>query len=294
MIADAETNFVYFSELLKSEPKYQAFHDQWIAILANHKIAYDYLPETRDIWCRDYMPLQVEKERFIEYRYDPDYLLDRKGRSLKTYTDMVCASIGLKTVKSDLILDGGNVIRWKDKVIMTDKVIQENAYHYRKAGLLKKLQEAFQVDEIILIPWYTKEKFGHADGMLRFVDGNTVLVDGYYRYEKSGIGEKLFRILKSHHLEAVPLQFKVNNESRYNWGYLNFLQIKDLLLVPQFGIDEDLQALDQIRKLFPEYAAKGQIDTIDARVLIKEGGVLNCASWNIEKNATIWENPMPQ
>jgi len=283
MITDAETNFVYFSELLKSELKYQAFHHLLIAILGKHEIEYDYLPETRDIWCRDYMPVQVEKERFLEYRYDPDYLLDRKGRSIKTYPDLVCASIGLKTVKSDLILDGGNVIRWKDKVIMTDKVIPENAYRYRKTELLKKLEEAFQVDEVVLIPWYPKEEFGHADGMLRFVDANTVLVDGYYRYEKSGIGEKLFRILKSHYLEAVPLEFKVKIQSNRNWGYLNFLQMQELLLVPQFGIDEDPQALDQIRKLFPEYAAKGQIDTIDASILIKEGGVLNCASWNIGK-----------
>lgn len=196
---------------------------------------------------------------------------------------MVCASIGLKTDKFDLTLDGGNIIRWNDKVIMTDKVIPENAYHYRKAELVKKLEVAFEVNKIILIPWYPKDEFGHADGMIRFVDGNTVLVDGYYRDKKSGIGEKLFRVLKSQHLEAVPLQFEVKRESRHNWGYLNFLQMKDLLLVPQFGIEEDNQALEQIMKLFPEFATKGKVDTIDSNVLIKDGGVLNCASWNIIK-----------
>jgi hypothetical protein len=183
MITDAETNIVYFSGLLKSNLKYQPFHDQLIAILDKHKIGYGYLPETRDIWCRDYMPVQVAKDLFIEYRYDPDYLLDRKGRSIKTYPDMVCGSIGLKTDKFDLTLDGGNIIRWNDKVIMTDKVIPENAYHYRKAELIKKLEVAFEVNKIILIPWYPKDEFGHADGMIRFVDGNTVLVDGYYRLE---------------------------------------------------------------------------------------------------------------
>ncbi len=283
MITDAETNFVYFSGHLKSEPKVQSFHEQLIAILTKHKIDYDYLPETRDIWCRDYMPVQVEKDRFIEYKYDPDYLLDRKGRSFKTYTDLVCASIGLKTIKYDLILDGGNVIRWKDKVIMTDKVIPENAFHYRKAGLLKDMDEAFQVDQVILIPWYPKDKFGHADGMLRFVDGSTVLVDGFYRHKKSGIGEKLFRVLKSHRLEAVPLEFKVKRESKHNWGYLNFLQMKDLIIVPQFGIDEDAQAFTQIKHAFQGYAAKEAIETIDCSVIIKEGGVLNCISWNISR-----------
>ena len=55
-----------------------------------------------------------------------------------------------------------------------------------------------------------------------------------------------------------------------------------LLLVPQSGIEEALQALEQIRKLFPDYATRGMVDTIDARVMIKEGGVLNCASCSIE------------
>ncbi len=47
-------------------------------VLKKHSISYSYLPGTRDIWCRDYMPVQVEKDRFIEYRYDPDYLLNLK------------------------------------------------------------------------------------------------------------------------------------------------------------------------------------------------------------------------
>ena len=59
--------------------------------------------------------------------------------------------------------------------------------------------------------------------------------------------------------------------------------MEKLLLVPQFGIEEDLQALEQISKLFLAYAAKGQMDTIDACTLINGGGVLNCASWSIEK-----------
>jgi hypothetical protein len=37
----------------------------------------------------------------------------------------------------------------------------------------------------------------------------------------------------------------------------------------------------QFKQIFPEYADKGQIESIDASVLIKDGGVLNCASWNI-------------
>lgn len=56
MITDAETDFVWFSELLRRKPEYHSFHKQLEFILNKHYIACDYLQETRDIWARDYMP----------------------------------------------------------------------------------------------------------------------------------------------------------------------------------------------------------------------------------------------
>lgn len=43
--------------------------------------------------------------------------------------------------------------------------------------------------------------------------------------------------------------------------------MKDLLLFPQFGIDEDEQAYDQIKQVFPEYQARGAIETINVKSL---------------------------
>jgi agmatine deiminase len=59
--------------------------------------------------------------------------------------------------------------------------------------------------------------------------------------------------------------------------------MKDLILVPKFGISEDQQAFHQISSVFPEYAAKEQIGTIDISAIIKYGGGLNCGSWNVLK-----------
>ena len=57
--------------------------------------------------------------------------------------------------------------------------------------------------------------------------------------------------------------------------------MENLLIVPSFGIDEDDQALEQISLAFPDYANKGQIETLDSNSIIQHGGVLNCVSWNI-------------
>jgi agmatine deiminase len=282
MITDAQTDFVYFSELLKD--KHSNFVNELTKILNRYGYEPKFLKNTNDIWCRDYMPVQVSENKFIEYRYDPDYLLDKKGRRLKTYPDIVCDSLNLKTIKSDLILDGGNVIKWIDKVILTDKIIPENSPKYLKAALIDKLKELFEVNEIILIPWYPKEEFGHADGMIRFIDGERVLVDGYYQKSKPDFWKKFKAVLTRHNLKPEELKFNVHAHSSKNWGYINFLQMKDLLLIPKFGVDEDEQALEQFKEFFPEYAKNGKIAQIDASEIIKGGGVLNCISWNIKKS----------
>ena len=59
--------------------------------------------------------------------------------------------------------------------------------------------------------------------------------------------------------------------------------MQDLILFPQFGIDEDEQALAQIKEAFPEYSSKGHIETINCSEIIKQGGVLNCISWNVKQ-----------
>src|SRR5690606_17425359 len=108
----------------------------------------DFLPETKDIWARDYMPIQISKDKFIEYRYDPDYLqgTGKNRRELKTYPDIVCDAIKLPTEKTDIILDGGNVVKSKNTIILTDKVVVENNRKYDKHQLLDKLHEVFEVE----------------------------------------------------------------------------------------------------------------------------------------------------
>ena len=52
---------VYMSELLKT--KYPKECDRLIHILDNHHIKYGFLKGTKDIWCRDYMPIQTSEKR---------------------------------------------------------------------------------------------------------------------------------------------------------------------------------------------------------------------------------------
>ncbi|MBU4305140.1 MAG: hypothetical protein KJ893_05930, partial [Candidatus Omnitrophica bacterium] len=63
MITDQETNSVYFSKHLSQ--RYPEFFKELEGILERNGIKYGLLPHTNDIWCRDYMPVQVSKNEFV-------------------------------------------------------------------------------------------------------------------------------------------------------------------------------------------------------------------------------------
>ena len=115
MIADYETNVVYFSSWLEKE--YPKIYIDLVTVLKKNNVAYDIIPCTNDIWCRDYMPVQIDEDRFLCYRYYPDYLLKRKSdKRFITDSQEVCMRLGLKTTNTNIIMDGGNIVKVGDKV----------------------------------------------------------------------------------------------------------------------------------------------------------------------------------
>ncbi len=284
MIADNEKNIIYFSDLIKSEKKYKKTCEDITGLLDLFQIKYDFLPYTKDIWARDYMPIQVSKDKFIEYRYDPDYLQNVKYRKLKTYPDLVCNGINIKTIKTDIILDGGNVIKSKNAVILTDKIVHENIENYSKQELSDELKRLFETERIIYVPWDRNEPYGHADGMLRFIDEQNVVINGYFEDYEEEFKNKLYISLEEYGIRYLKLNYSVANpDPDRNWAYINFLQTKDILLVPGLDIEEDRQALEKFEKLFPDYAERGRIIQIDVSPIVAEGGALNCISWTVKQ-----------
>lgn len=280
MITDRDTNTVYFSGILKDDPKYSraasSIQDA-LELLDIHPI---YLPKTQDIWARDYMPIQTSDLKFVEFRYDPDYLQgDWSGRrNYKTYPDIVCVAIGKNTIKSELIIDGGNVVKSADCIILTDKIVTENRFSVNKTKLLKKLEETFEVNKVILIPWDKLDDYGHSDGVLRFINSDTLLIS--QNYLKDSL---LHNQLKKAGFKLEYLNFTTRWTHKYNWAYINFLQTKDLILLPRLGADEDEQALNQISDFYSDYAERNRIIQVDMNEIIALGGALNCISWTTKE-----------
>ncbi|HTE27222.1 agmatine deiminase family protein [Flavitalea sp.] len=279
MIIDSETNLLYLADSLPV--KYPEFTIGFRKSLVHHNIAFNYLNGTKDIWAVDYMPIQLAANKFVGFKYLPDYLLrSAKERETISDTDQICTTLGIDVVKSEIILDGGNIIRWKNKVIMTDKVIRENPSH-KKTDLLNLLTELFEVDQIILIPQDPYDEIGHSDGMIRFLDGDTVLLNDYSKETKK-FQNAVHKALSEAGLafEIIPYNPYANKYDLQATGvYINYLQMEDVLFVPVYGMSEDDEVVRRLENLFPGLS----IVPIESTEIADQGGVLNCICWNILK-----------
>ena len=182
MITDNLTNTVFFSDLL---PKKCPNLNQHIAqILEAHGIPFHYLSKTKDIWCRDFMPVQIEENRFEFYRYTPNYLQDKTGLRLQTNPEAVLQAsqnrlthVLQNAVTIDLVLDGGNVVKCGNTIVMTEKVFAEN--RDKSINEVDRiLKDAFQCD-MVYLPWDHRETFGHSDGIIHFAGDGKVLITNY-------------------------------------------------------------------------------------------------------------------
>jgi agmatine deiminase len=277
MIADRNANVVCVADTL--EPKFPDVYRELKLILTEHGIPLRTIPGTLDIWCRDYMPVQVSEDRFVQFRYTPDYLTAKKYRHL-----MADGEIGPKlpwlknSIRSEIVLDGGNVIRWRDKVILTEKIFAENPNSAREQ-LMCELEGLFGVDRLILIPPERGDVTGHADGVVRFVNGDSVVVNDYRRIDPE-YRHRLLPILEAAGLEVHEVPYQPGSGSSQGMpsavgNYVNFLQVGTVLIMPFYGLPEDGEAKEKLSRYFSNCL----VTALDCRELAKSGGVLNCVSW---------------
>ncbi|MDD3051643.1 MAG: agmatine deiminase family protein [Candidatus Cloacimonetes bacterium] len=275
-IIDTDTNYLYLSDLL--QVKFPEFHKTFTEILDNNNIKYGFLEGTKDVWAVDYMPIQVHSDKFVKFCYNPDYL--RKSRRWReTITDCteICKKLGIDYAESGILIDGGNVIRSRTKAILTDKIFEENpAYDSRK--LIEQIESLLEL-QVVTIPYLKSDIIGHADGYVRFLDENIVLINEMANEdaEYSFCLKKKLTEAKLSFIEIPYNPYKNKNNLDATGLYINYLQMRNIIFLPVFGIKEDDTCLKLFRQVFP----KSQIVPVKSNAIAKDGGVLNCISWNI-------------
>ncbi len=293
------------------------------------------LINTKDVWARDYMPIQLTKEGYLGYTYKPDYLDSGSGYE-KCVTNWRLHNVHaekfnfkkIKCVQMPLVLDGGNVVKavLNDKpcMIMCEKVLKENNVDSKNGtevdGFRNWWKEWWKENfdgtemELVLLPWEGRElnPIGHADGMVRYIGNNSVLMTNYKDFDKSyedysGEKDDFWKKMRSALVNAgfkdkdiKELEFwdKFKEDKMFNllfdrsWCYINFLQLENRILVPRLGYDKlDNEALKQIKDAFKLSKESYEIELIgvDMTSIVENmndennsGGALNCLTWTID------------
>lgn len=280
MVTGKETNTVCLSEKLRSDERFTKTCNALTDLLDKHSIKYDFLKATKDIWCRDYMPIQIDKGKFVQFRYEPSYLKD--DLELQSNPKEICRANNINPQFTKINLDGGNVVNWTDRVIITDRVFNENPEYSSKTKLISEIEKLLEI-EIIVIPQIKSDLTGHADGMIRFVNRNTVLGNDReqeFKYWKDGIN----KVLKENGIEYIDIPFLDHKEKKYPdhaiGCYVNYLEVENLIVLPIFETEnnKDQEVYDKFREIFPDR----KIETINYNKIGLHGGLLNCTTWTIK------------
>ena len=274
---------VYLSALLKT--KYPDTCERLIQIIEKHHIKYGFLEGTKDIWCRDYMPVQTKSGKLIQFKYEPSYLRkDNEWDESRSDVKEICRLNNIDAEPSDINLDGGNVLICDDRAIISDRVFSENK-DWNREKLVEELGRLLEC-EIIIIPAENDDMTGHADGMVRFVNRNTILgnqLADEYKYWREGMQ----KVLEQYGLTYIDVPFFMPKDPKHPLSavgvYVNYLEVNNLIVLPVFGRDEDEQVISIIKGIFPDRI----IETIDYNEVAKEGGLLNCTTWVMSKRIEV-------
>lgn len=192
-----------------------------------------------NIWIRDWGPV-VGSRAVHAFRYAPDYARGEYcPRKVRHAQQEVADLIGKPLRRVDLALDGGNLIHNGRVAIVTKKAFQENS-SLNRAQIAERIRSlGFQ--RVVFIPNESGDVIGHADGMVRFVEARTLLVNDYQSVPAlMSFGEGLRDRLKAELPDVAirPFSYRPSSQPGFDGVpsavgcTINFLRTRRIALFP--------------------------------------------------------------
>ena len=137
---------------------------------------------------------------------------------------------------------------------------------------------------MIIIPWDKEEDYlGHSDSMLRILNNDTVLVNYYFKYYPKSFRDRFYGTIQDSGFNSIKLGLPSKLTFKDDWCYLNFVQMEDLMIIPQIGVKADSYMYDQIREIYSAVVNPDKINKCSSPHIVGKGGALNCISWSYKK-----------
>lgn len=283
MVNEAISNKLLITDLLLNH--HPIIANKIIKTCQEHDIETRIIKSANDFWCRDFMPLQITKNKFVQFVYDPSYYKSKKYSHLKTNVEALNYSVAGKIILSDIKLDGGNICYYNNTAIISEKVFRDNPL-YTKTKLTSELTNILELDKIIYVPTVPYDITGHSDGMVKFINGDTIFLNDFSKISSKAYLNKLNKALKGFNVVPMPNEFHRNKLKDDATGdYINMIVVQELIFLSSYDYPTDEVALRTVQVAFPNH----KIIQIKTNDLAAKGGILHCATWNLYEE----ENGMP-
>ena len=237
-----------------------------------------HVSDITDIWIRDFGTVDTLTE--VKFNYKPQYLAEEDSIWIDdSYQEWFDAK-NLSSQKSDLILDGGNLVfNGDDKAVTTVRVFTDNP-QYSESEIDSILKELLKVTEIAYLPEEEGDITGHSDGMVMWAEYDKLLVNEYQEPFRTVVLSELEESFSG--IEIVEIPYDLQPELWRDWPsacgyYLNSLVTENYIYVPVYGLEKDQMVLELIQS-----HTNKKVVSIDASNVCFMGGSVRCLTWTTD------------
>lgn len=256
-----------------------------------------YIHPTNDAWCRDHGPAFVinhhsleHKKAIVNWNYNawgdkyPPYDLDNE------IPLHIAKEERLPVFNPGIVMEGGSVEFNGKGTVLTSKscLLNKNRNpHFNQSQIEEYLKNYYGVNQVLWIDEgiVGDDTDGHIDDTVRFINENTVLAvvednkndENYHILQQNLKQLKAMKLSDGSPLQVIELPMPepvYYDGCRLPASYANFYIANKSVIVPIFNGENDKQALDIIKKCFPNRNVIG----IDSTDIIWGLGSFHCLS----------------
>ncbi len=245
---------------------------------------------SNDVWTRDHGAITIVEDNspiLLDFSFNgwgEKYSYEKDNRITQSiHKAGIFGNTSIK--KIDLVLEGGSIESNGYGAILTTSsclLSPKRNPGLKKKQIEQKLKDELGTNEVLWLNYGQLEgddTDGHIDTLARFVSSNSIVYSKCYNtndshyIELSKMEEELTKF-KEFNLIPIPLPSPCFNEfkERLPATYANFLILNEAVLLPVYGVKEDMAAEGIIKDIFPER----EIVPINCLPLIHQFGSLHC------------------
>lgn len=254
---------------------------------------------SNDIWARDHGPISCRRgdaTDFLDFQFNgwgEKYPSELDNRITSNLDDQCVFQSNV--VYQNFILEGGSIESDGRGTLLTTSACLQHPLRnpdYSRSEIEAYLRKHLHASRIL---WLESgflcgdDTDSHIDNLARFLAPEAIAYtscddpkdEHYLALQKMKSELELLRTADDQPYTLLPLNIPqaVRNENgdRLPASYANFLITNEFVFVPQFGDDNDKQALDTLTPYFPSRRVIG----IDGRALVHQYGGIHCATMNL-------------